>query len=58
MRKPALALLGAAVLSGCNLTPKYVRRTSPVPVAYSSANGQAGETASAITWETFSAIQG
>lgn len=53
MRKPALGLLGAAALSGCNLTPTYVRPSSPVPAAYSSTNGQAGETASAISWESF-----
>jgi len=53
MRRPVLALLGAAALSGCNLAPKYVQPLAPVPATYPPMAGQSGEAAPAIGWERF-----
>ncbi|MES2535044.1 MAG: efflux transporter outer membrane subunit [Pseudomonadota bacterium] len=53
-RQMSVALLAAGVLSGCSLTPQFVRPDAPVASAYpAAAGGQSALEASALGWRQF-----
>ena len=53
MRNPAGILIGLALLGGCNMAPKYVRPTPPVPASFPATPSSGGEVATAVGWQRF-----
>ena len=53
MRNPAYMLIGVALLSGCNMAPKYVRPVPPVPASFPAPPSSGGEAATAVGWQRF-----
>ncbi|MDO5537518.1 MAG: efflux transporter outer membrane subunit [Desulfovibrionaceae bacterium] len=53
-RALALALCLSLGLAGCSMAPKYVRPEAPVPAAWTTEAGTAGEAGSVLpAWQTF-----
>jgi len=53
MRNHAHILIGVALLSGCNMAPKYVQPVPPVPASFPAAASSGGEAATAVSWQRF-----
>ncbi len=53
-RRTVLALaLGAALVSGCSMIPKYERPAAPVPADWPQASAPAGTPAADVPWQQF-----